>query len=794
MSSKIISDSTSDFYARHFNTKEVREAIFGPTIKVSGDESIHKHYSGNGEVYVSLDPQKAGQWKSFSTKHLSNGGDWLAYVMEKDYIADTNYLEGVKALYECAGETWQPPKYEAPFKEVKPPKKKIIIPTDLKAALAEALKKSDYAKAYLAKESIGIDEAIAMGIGLVTESIASQFSDIFSNDYIGRIAFPVEMKDSTFYACRYAQVIFDESKIVKYRNTKGADKSGFAGETHIGNQNRLFLYEGYKDAVVANYREQQANKRNQVTYLGLGGASLSEGQIEALTAIIDKKKPRAIVFALDNDKAGYQGTLKSVLNLMPLLSSQSQIDLLYCSNWDEISKKRVVKDPAELLNAVGYDFFLDEFATVYTWDNFLLDFLGKTRIDDQSVARKAFSLVTETLIQCQQSDIDRFCKLVENSLVASESVRLLFLQSLDDEQAKHLKREYCQKVSQHQKKLDHAIKYQDLDAIAQLKKDYPIEPGIGRLPYDTMEELKQDIINTPYKIPTYLNEKIDQVAGWIPGNMHIILGRPANCKTSIMTWIALQQMQRSDRKVVFFTYEESSASLMNKFIMQAYGDCLTYLNEKPKTKNYGGNKYAVEYYISEHFKGNFQQQKDQKLEKAIQEIVGYIETGRLRLVSTVKHHLPVNKFCEVVARFKKEESTDLFFADYLQRIPPDPKEKSEANWLKIKNISLAIAECAKQVQVPIILGAQASREVESRSDKLPYASDIREGGDVEQDAYSIFAIRKELYEANTKDEPRNPFKIAIVKNRGGDMFTLSGLLKPYCLHFDFKDFMSDDEK
>jgi replicative DNA helicase len=794
MGSTIINDSANDFYARYSNNTEVREAIFGPTIKISGDESIHKHYSGNGEVYVSLDEQKKGKWISFSTKHQSNGGDWLNYIMERDYIS--NWIEGVKALYQYAGETWQPPQYSAPKRKAEPPKKKLIIPTDLKCALAISLKTSDSAHNYLLKEKIGIDEAIEMGIGYVTESVASLFPDIFCSSDIGRIAFPVEMKDSTFYACRYLHEIKDESKIAKYRNTQGADKSGFAGEIYIGNQNRIFLVEGYKDAVVLNYREKQENKRNQVAYLGLGGSTLTEGQVQTLTEIIDTKKPRAIVFALDADNSGYQGTLKAVLTLMPILSSQAQIDLLYCSKWSEINKKKIVKDPAELINSVGYEFFLDEFATVDTWDTFLLNFLLKTRIDDQSVAKKAFNLITETLIKCQQSDIDRFCKLVETSCIASENVRLLFLQSLDEERAKHLKKEYCENLSQHQKNLDHAIKYQDLEAIAQLKKEYPNEPGIGRLPYDTMEELKQDITNTPEKLLTYLSLEIDRVAGWIPGSMHIVLGRPANGKTSIMTWIALMQLQKSDRKIVFFTYEESSASLLKKFIMQAYGDCLTYLDEKSKVKNYGGNKYAVEHYISEHFKKTLKQ-KDQKLEKAIEEVVGYIESGRLRLVSTVKHHLPVNKFCEAVARFKKEESTDLFLADYLQLIPPDPKEKSEANWLKMKNISSAIRECAKDVQVPIILGAQAGREVEGRSCKIPYASDIRESGDVEQDAYSIFAIRKEERPDGPETESNpykikpetesNPYKIKIVKNRGGDMVKVSGNMKTYCLHFDFDD-------
>jgi hypothetical protein len=783
MSSTIISDSANEFYRRYANDSTVREKIFGPTITQSGDECIHAHYSGKGEVSVN-----GNKWKSFSTSHPTNGGDWLDYVREKDYIS--NWLDGIKALYSYAGETWQSPEYSAPEKEVKPSKRRVITKeneANLKASLTEALKTSQLALDYLAKENIGLDDAIAMGFGFVTQSISEKFPEVFAQEDIGRLAIPVKQLDSTFYTCRYLKEIKPKDKIPKYRNTKEAEKSGFAGETLIGNKNRLFVVEGFKDAVLLNYREQQTNKRNQITYLGVGGCALNENQLTGLLSIVDKKKPQDIIIAFDNtvgsDPSGYQGTVKTILTLMPLLSQAQNLDLLYCSDWDEISKKQVVKDAGELLNKLGYDDCVSSaFAAVQSWDHFLVGYLIKARgADDQSVARKAFSKITEALIKCQQSDIDRFCNLTELSQLTSESDRLLFLQTLEDERAKHLKREYCSNLTAHQSKLDHAIKYENLDAIAKLKAEFPAPPGPDDFPTSTYREILQKMQKTTKKYKTYLSEEIDKEAGWKPGAMQIIVGYTGNGKTTLMTWAALKQLQNSDRKVVFFSYEETEESITKKMILQAYGFALSTEKGKFGFIALGETEFddAVNAYLEGQYSGK--DREDKLLKQAVAEIGGYIETGRLRIVDTVEYIPPVNELCTLIGKNIKKNGTDIFFVDYIQKIPPDPNGKNEANWLKIKSISAALTQSALTYNVPIILGAQANREKNDKADKMPECHNIREGSDIGQDAFSVFGILLTRHDPKA-EEPKSDkkkfkvethegiarYELEIQKNRGGE--------------------------
>jgi replicative DNA helicase len=104
-------------------------------------------------------------------------------------------------------------------------------------------------------------------------------------------------------------------------------------------------------------------------------------------------------------------------------------------------------------------------------------------------------------------------------------------------------------------------------------------------------------------------------------------------------------------------------------------------------------------------------------------------------------------------RLKRQRGLDLMVVDYLQLLSGSSKRASEGRVQEITEITTGLKALAKELAVPIIALSQLSRQVESRDDKRPQLSDLRESGSIEQDAdVVLFVFREEYYHKNK--EPR----------------------------------------
>jgi replicative DNA helicase len=128
-----------------------------------------------------------------------------------------------------------------------------------------------------------------------------------------------------------------------------------------------------------------------------------------------------------------------------------------------------------------------------------------------------------------------------------------------------------------------------------------------------------------------------------------------------------------------------------------------------------------------------------------------IKLQNLKLYVDETGGLSVAQLAARARRLKRQYGLDLLVIDYLQLLQGSTRRSQENRVQEITEITTKLKALAKELQVPILALSQLSRQVESRDDKHPQLSDLRESGSIEQDAdVVLFVYREEYYHAMRK--------------------------------------------
>jgi replicative DNA helicase len=239
-------------------------------------------------------------------------------------------------------------------------------------------------------------------------------------------------------------------------------------------------------------------------------------------------------------------------------------------------------------------------------------------------------------------------------------------------------------------------------------------------------------------IATGLRDLDTKMGGLQPSDLIVLAGRPGMGKTALATNIAyniarayVPEVQADGTTkavnggvVGFFSCEMSAEQLATRIIAERTGIPSSSIRR-------GG--------ISE---ADFEKIRDYSIE--LQSLPFFVdETGGLS----------ISQLTARARRLKRQKGLDLIVVDYIQLLSGSGKKGNDNRVQEVTEITTSLKALAKELNVPVIALSQLSRQVESRDDKRPQLSDLRESGSIEQDADVVmFVFREEYYLANK--EPR----------------------------------------
>lgn len=247
---------------------------------------------------------------------------------------------------------------------------------------------------------------------------------------------------------------------------------------------------------------------------------------------------------------------------------------------------------------------------------------------------------------------------------------------------------------------------------------------------------KKDVVG----LPTGFTDFDKMTTGLHPGQIMILAARPGMGKTSLFISALLHCSVAQDAVAALFSLEMSKEEMGFKF----FSGLSRIDSRRLKT-------------------GELAKEEFRRLMEAADKL------GQARIHIDDTPALTVLDLRARCRRLKaKEKRLDLIVVDYLQLMRgPKNAGAGTSREQEISAISRGLKELAKELHVPIIALSQLSRGVESRPDKRPMLSDLRESGAIEQDADMVcFIYRDDYY--NKDSEEKGVAELILAKNRHGE--------------------------
>jgi replicative DNA helicase len=295
------------------------------------------------------------------------------------------------------------------------------------------------------------------------------------------------------------------------------------------------------------------------------------------------------------------------------------------------------------------------------------------------------------------------------------------------------------------KQLEETLKFSD-------KNEIKI---VGKVLREVEEERKN---KTDDYLPTGFSSFDKLIAGAKEGQLIIVGGRPGMGKSAFILEVARRVASTSP--VLLFSLEMMSSEIVKRMESQI---------AKISVKNIENDTLSRE--------------QEQRYKEASNEI----RNSHLYIDDTSS--LNIQQLKLKAQRIKSQHGLSCIIVDYLQLCTATGVSNREQ---EISTISRSLKNLAKDLKVPVFALSQLSRALESRSDKRPQLSDLRESGAIEQDADKVIFLYRTKYYDNTIN--KDIVEVIAAKNRQGGVGSVNFEFIDYCTAFNETDEVLQDYK
>jgi replicative DNA helicase len=261
---------------------------------------------------------------------------------------------------------------------------------------------------------------------------------------------------------------------------------------------------------------------------------------------------------------------------------------------------------------------------------------------------------------------------------------------------------------------------------------------------DTFERISQlHDNNVEFRgVPTGFIDLDNILGGLHSSDLLIMAARPSMGKTSIALELIKHVAVVQKVGVAFFSLEMSKDQLVDKLVASTSGVSLSKIRSGHLSDDPANNEFI---------------RLGQAIGQLDQAPIWIDDNGALNIL----------ELRTKARRLKSKYNVGLIVIDYLQLMSGKNTNYSGNRVQEVSDISRGLKMLAKELQIPILALSQLSRSVDSREDKRPMLSDLRESGSIEQDADIVMFIhREEMYHKETKK--KGIADILISKHRNGE--------------------------
>lgn len=272
----------------------------------------------------------------------------------------------------------------------------------------------------------------------------------------------------------------------------------------------------------------------------------------------------------------------------------------------------------------------------------------------------------------------------------------------------------------------------ELDTLT-IEKDNPTDTFLTSVMENILSDTPKTFITTSFK---RLDEKIH---GFEEGQLNVLAGRPSTGKTALALNI-IWNLAKEGYPTTFFSLETGGNNIVER-LTSAISNVPLY-----KIKKSDGLS-------------------DDEVDRVMAAINSIKQHSHFR----IEDHAQITPQNVREIAMRQSDKPHVICIDYLQLMKSDLPQKDRR--LEVEKISRDLKIIAKETGCLIIALSQLSRGVESRQDKRPMMSDLREAGGIEQDANMIFMLYRDDYynrELADDDTGKSDIELNVAKNKDGE--------------------------